>query len=435
MADIDRRQFLKGASTAGIVGLAGCTGGDGGADDGGDGSDGGDGETESDGGDGNGGGSREIKVGILLPETGDLGPLGQPMIQAGELAIKQVQDADIPQTVDYTVQDTQTQQSAGISGANSLVNAGYPAVVGPASSGINIPVSKQVYIPNEVVGISPSSTAPSVTDLDDDDFIFRTAPSDLLQGQVLGQIAADEQGHDSAATMYVNNDYGQGLSDSFVNAFEEKGGTIQQTVSFEKEQASYTSRLERALGDDPGVLVVIGYPESGVQLFKDYYSDYDADRDILVTDGLKSNDLPDKVGEDMTNVGGSSPLASGPAREAYSSAFQDEYGTEPGVFTSHTYDATAVVMLANAAAGENSGAAVRDEMRNVANPEGTTVGPDNLAEGIEMAANGEEIKYEGASSAVDFDENGDMEAVTYEFFKFNAEGNAETVDEIPFGQE
>lgn len=410
MSVINRRKFLKGVGAAGIAGLAGCAGGDG---------------------DGDG---RTIKLGILLPETGDLGQLGGPMINAGELAVKVVNDADIPFEVDARVEDTQTQQSAGISAANTLINAGYPGVVGPASSGINLPVSKQVFIPNEVVGISPSSTALSVTNLDDNDYIYRTAPSDALQGQVLGQIADEELGVDTAATMYVNNDYGQQLSGAFVDAFEEAGGTVQNEVSFEKEQSSYTSRLQQAVGDDPGVVVVIGYPASGVQLFKDYYADYDANRPMLVTDGMKESTLPEQVGHDMTNVGGSSPLAAGPARDAFNAAFEEEYGNEPGVFTSHTFDAAAVTMLANAAAGENDGPAVRDEMENVANPGGTEVTPDNLAEGIEMAANGDEIQYSGASSSVDFDENGDMTAVTYEYFQFQEGGGVETVQEIPFGQ-
>lgn len=433
MADIDRRKFLKAAGAAGAIGLfAGCQGEQGGgsetttttADEGG--------SEETTTATTTAEQSREVKVGILLPETGDLGQLGQPMIDAGQLAVKMVRDSDAPFEIDVQVEDTQTAQSAGISAANSLVNGGYPAVVGPASSGINIPVSKQVYIPNEVVGISPSSTAVSVTNLQDNDFVFRTAPSDALQSQVLAQVAAEQLDGSTAATMFVNNDYGQGLSNAFASAFEENGGTVQAEVSFEKEQSSYTSRLQRALGDDPDVFVVIGYPASGVQIFKDYYADYSGDRDILVTDGLKESTLPQQVGQDMTNVGGTSPLASGPASDAFASAFQEEYGSEPGVFTAHTFDATATIMLANAAAGENSGPAVRDNMRTIANPEGTTITPENLGEGMEMAANGEPIKYEGASSAVDFDENGDMKAVAYEYFTFTSDGVSRE-DKINFG--
>ncbi|MFB6082078.1 MAG: ABC transporter substrate-binding protein [Halanaeroarchaeum sp.] len=428
MSGIDRRKFLKGAGIAGIAGLAGCTGGGGGEET--TTTSGGGGTTTSGGG---GVPSRTIKLGILLPQTGDLGQLGQPMVNAGELAVQQVNDADIALDVDHRVEDTQTQQSAGISAGNSLVNAGYPAVVGPASSGINIPVSKQVFIPNDVIGISPSSTALSVTSLEDNDYIYRTAPSDALQGKVLAQIAAENLGHTTASTMYVNNDYGQQLSRAFSDAFKKQGGTVQQQISFEKQQSSYTSRLNAALGDDPDTLVIIGYPASGVQIFKDYYADYSADRDILITDGLKKNSLPNQVGHDMTNVGGSSPLAAGPAVDAFTSAYQNEYDAEPGVFTSHTFDAAAVTMLANAAAGENSGAAVRDQMRNVANPGGTEVSPENLAEGIEMAASGETVQYVGASSSVDFDDAGDMKAVTYQYFRFKEGGGVETVETINFG--
>lgn len=406
MTEINRREFLGAAGAAGIATLAGCGG--------------------------SGSSSQTLKVGMLLPETGDLGPLGTPMISAGELAVQFVNNGDTAFEVDARTEDTQTQQSAGISAANSLVNAGYSGIVGPASSGINIPVSNQVFIPNEVVGISPSSTALSVTSLEDNDYIYRTAPSDALQGSVLAQIAREDLGHETAATMYVNNDYGQQLSGAFVSAFEERGGTVQNEVSFEKQQSSYTSRIQQAVGDDPDTMLVVGYPTSGVQLFKDYYGGYDAERSILVTDGLKDSDLPNQVGQEMTNVRGSSPLAAGPAKETFTSAFQEEYGEEPGVFTSQTFDAAAVIMLANAAAGENTGEALRDNIRTVANPGGSEVTPENLVEGIEMAANGDEVQYLGASSSVDFDDAGDMKAVTYEHFKFGADG-IETVSEVGFG--
>jgi hypothetical protein len=48
-----------------------------------------------------------------------------------------------------------------------------------------------------------------------------------------------------------------------------------------------------------------------------------------------------------------------------------------------------------------------------------------------MAKNGEAIMYEGASSSVDYDDNGDMKAVTYAVWKFTEDGT-ETVDTIPF---
>ena len=405
-SNITRRRVLKGSAAAGLVGLAGCTGGGGG-----------------------GGGARTISHAVLMPETGDLASVGRPIRDAALLPFLQLEDAETGFEFDYQVGDTQTDPQAGISAAESLVNAGYPSVTGPASSGVNVQVSRQVFIPNEVVGISPSSTSPTVTTLDDNDFIFRTPPSDALQGQVIAQVGTDELGAGSAAAMYVNNDYGQALTDEFSAAF---AGDVTAEVAFEKEQPSYTSRLEEALADDPDMMVIIGYPASGIQIFRDYYAEFDTGADIVVTDGLKDPNLPGEVGSDMTNVIGTAPTAAGPGADFFSDSFESEYGSEPGVFTSQAYDATSVAVLANIAAGENTGAGVRDNLRVVANPGGTEYGPAELADAVAAVAAGEAVNYVGASSSVDFDDNGDMQAVTYEIFNFTADG-VETQSTIDFG--
>ncbi|MFW6317636.1 MAG: ABC transporter substrate-binding protein [Halorubrum sp.] len=190
----------------------------------------------------------EAKIGVLMPETGDLGSLGGPIRDGALLAATQVNDADIAVTVDTRVEDTQTDPQAGISGANSLVDAGYAAVVGPAASNVNLQVADQVLIPNGVVGISPSSTDPDVTDLDDDDYIFRTAPSDLLQGPAMADLASsDTVGAESSGTLYLNDAYGQSIEEEYVDAFEENGGTVEERVSFEPEQATYSSQWSSVL--------------------------------------------------------------------------------------------------------------------------------------------------------------------------------------------
>ncbi|MFB6123352.1 MAG: ABC transporter substrate-binding protein [Haloferacaceae archaeon] len=197
---------------------------------------------------GPGGMGRTIKVGILLPETGGLASVGKPMIQAAQLPVLQVNDSDLDLEVDAQVEDTQTSPSAGVAAAQTLVNGGYPSVCGSASSGVNVPVSQEVFISNQVVGCSPSSTALSVTNLEDDDYIFRTAPSDLLQGRVMAQVAAERLGNATAATLYVNNDYGQQLSNRFSSVFEDTfDGTVTNQVAFNKGESSYTSVIETAL--------------------------------------------------------------------------------------------------------------------------------------------------------------------------------------------
>lgn len=481
---IDRRAILRGIGAAGVtgtIGLSGCLGddedgngnGNGNGDEeaedeadtgnGEDAGNGGDGETDADENETNGDDAdenetdetdgnetddetddnesddaaedveidlgREVMVGVLQPTTGDLGDLGGPIRDGAILPGTQLEGTGLE--LDIREEDTQTDEEAGISAAQALVDAGYPGITGAAASSTTIPVADTVLAPNQVVGISPASTAPAITDLEDDDFLFRTCPSDALQGEVMAELANDE-GYETAASFHLNNDYGQQLSESFVSAFEELGGEVTEEVAFEAEQPSYSSVLETALGDNPDVMIVIGYPASGQQIFRDYYNDFDdGETTIMVTDGLRDDGLPGNVDNEMANVIGTAPLAAGPQVDAFTEMYEEEYDRSPGVFTAQAYDATAVLILANVAAGDNDGTAVRDNIREVANPEGEVVGPENLAEGIAMVADGEEVQYEGASSDVNFDDNGDMQAVTYEIFEFSMDG-VETVDEIDY---
>jgi ABC-type branched-subunit amino acid transport system substrate-binding protein len=428
-----RREFLVGVGAAGIAGFAGCIGGGGGGSgNNGNGSGGGGTGTSGGGGsgnDGSGGGGRAIKVGVLQPTTGDLASVGKPIQQAALLPARQLQNANIGFSIETQIEDTQTDPQAGISAAQALVDAGFPAITGAASSETTIQVAKNVTIPNQVVLTSPASTSPDITNLQDNGYVYRTPPSDALQGEVLAQVASQRVNASSVSVLYVNNSYGQALADSFVQAF---GGNVPAQVSFEKAQSSYTSKLQKAMAPNPDGLLVIGYPESGNQLFRDFYSNYSRETTILVTDGLRAPELPGDVGQSMTNVVGTAPVAAGPAQQFFTQLFKEEFGNEPGVFTSQAYDATAVQILANAAAGENTGSAVKENMDRVANPGGTKVTPKNLAEGIGMAANGDDINYQGASSSVNFDENGDMESVGYEIFSYTESGDIEQQDTVEF---
>lgn len=406
-----RRDVLKGigaASAASLAGLAGCTG------------------------DG-GGGGREIKLGVLMGVTGGLSELGPPIRQSGELVSTIINDADTDFSVDLQFEDTQTDPNAGISGAESLSSAGYPMINGALSSTVSIQVARNVSIPNEMVQCSPASTSPAITDLDDNDFVYRTTPHDALQSQVMAQVATENLGGSSTSYLALNNDYGQGLAQAYASAIQERDGEVVAEVSFEPGQSSYTSQLNQALSPDPDVLMIVGYPESGVQIFRDYYSDYSLDDyDILVPDGLKSTDLPGNVGHDMSNVWGTAPLSVGPGLDYFETQYADEYGSVSQVpFTAQSFDSSAVLCLANAAAGENSGPAVRDQMRNIANPDGTEVTPDQLGDALSMAANGENINYQGASGPIQFDDNGDIAAATYELFRYSADGLSR-VEEITY---
>jgi len=192
------------------------------------------------------GADRTVRLGVLQPETGDLGGLGVAIRDGALLPAIQLRDS-IDQSIETQTGDTQSTAQAAVSAANSMVSAGIPSITGAASSESTIQVTNNVLTSNEVVACSPASTSPAITSLEDDDFLFRTPPSDALQGQVLAQIASEELGASSASTLYLNNSYGQALQESFVSAFEGMDGTVVQQVGFESQQSSYTSQINSAL--------------------------------------------------------------------------------------------------------------------------------------------------------------------------------------------
>ena len=80
-------------------------------------------------------------------------------------------------------------------------------------------------------------------------------------------------------------------------------------------------------------------------------------------------------------------------------------------FMNETYDAMILIGLAAAKAGTTTdSAAIRDALRDVANPPGEVVRPgeEGIKRAMELIADGKDINYEGAAGSVDLDENGDV---------------------------
>lgn len=369
--------------------------------------------------DGDGDGTdRTLKLGVMQPISGDLESVGKPIRDAALLPIEQVED-EIELEIDYEVADTETSATAGVEKAADLVEAGYPMVNGPAASDVTLQATQQVLIPRRVVSCSPASTSPTITSLNDAGLVYRTALSDSLQAVVLAEQAATDLGRENAATLYVNNDYGWQLSQAFARSFRnDQGGTVSAQVPIESERDSYTEDLERATADDPELLIVICYPETGAQLFDDLIAGgYEGD--VLVTDGLRDGSLHEKTEHSIDGIRGVASASAGPREDDFVQLFEDTYDAEPGIFTAHAYDATAVLLLANAFAGQNDGTAIRNAMQRVTWGPGEVIYPKQLPKGLELAAQGENVEYRGASSSVVFDEYGDVEDATFEYWEFD----------------
>lgn len=355
-----------------------------------------------------------IKIGSLMSMSGALAAYGPPIHRGTVLAARHFNQAGgvLRRDIEIVNRDTRTDPTSGVDAARKLVQVdGVTAFVGALSSGVSMPVAESVSIPNKVVQISPASTTPAYTALEDDDYVFRTVVSDEYQGVILGQLALD-RGYESMSVVHVNNAYGKGLAKSATDWFKSQGGRVHAVVPYEKGKPSYSGELSRATGKDPDVLVLIGYPENGSTIVRQAISEGYID-EFLFVDGLKSPELVENVGAQYLNgTYGTTPGSrKTPSLKTFNEEYEKEFGKPPPKpFMTNAYDAVAVIGLAIQRAGENSSQAIRDNLRAVANPPGEEIyaGPDQFRKAVNLLNEGKEINYQGAGSIVTFNKAGDV---------------------------
>jgi branched-chain amino acid transport system substrate-binding protein len=357
----------------------------------------------------------EITIGSLLPMSGDLAPYGKCVQQGVNLAVKHINEAGGPLGMKLKVvfRDSQTDPTALRDGAEKLVNVDkVPAIVGPM---IRSDVATPVTAPNHVVIISPSNTPTWVTTLKDDDFTFRTTASDAIQGKVLGELAW-ELGYKKAAILYINDPYGGGLAESCKEWFEKSGGKVLGQASYDPGKASYKMQLKELAKGAPDALILIGYPESGTVIIRQALSEGLFEK-FLFPDGMQSQQIIDSVGGGhLEGMHGTGPgAADNPSYKSYLAEFQKAYGTKPSTaYSENAYDGVVVIALAMQAAGKDAltadpGKAIREKLREVANPPGEKINAsvEDFRKAFKLLADGKAIDYEGAAGSIDFDEYGD----------------------------
>jgi len=357
-----------------------------------------------------------LKIGILVPYTGALSDFGEPFANAAKLAVKEINEAGgvLGNDVVLVTGDSATEPVKAQEEARRLIDIErVSAIVGAAASGVTLPVAESVTIPSEIVMISPASTSPALTAVDDDGFLYRTTISDAAQGVILAKLTYEILGFTSACTMYVNNAYGQGLSEQFAETFEELGGTVTAQVSHAtEEQVTYLSEVTQCVEGGPDALLAISYPEHAKVYLKEALEGALIDQ-FVFCDGTKSDEQFEGLGwENFEGMSGTAPGAlEAAAGTAFTAAYEAEYGEKPPLpFMRESYDAVYVIALAAEKAGSTDSKAIRDAIRDITNPPGEVASPgvDGFASALELIAAGTAIDYQGAAGPIDYDANGDV---------------------------
>jgi branched-chain amino acid transport system substrate-binding protein len=346
--------------------------------------------------------AQEVKVGIILGFTGPLESITPGMGGSAELALKEVNDSglflDGQTLVPVRADSTCIDNAAATAAAERLVTTeNVAAIMGADCSGVTIGIVNNVAVPNGVVMVSPSATSPALTDIEDNDYFFRTAPSDARQGEVLTEVIRSYD-IDSVAVSYTNNDYGKGFSDSFVAAFEAAGGTVTIAAPHDDGKGDYSAEVGALAAAGGDVLVVLGYvDQGGVGIIRSSVDTGAFDR-FALGDGMYGQSLIDAMGDGIEGTIGVIPGAEGEGSAKFAEAAQAA-GLDPtSSYTGESYDAAALIALAMQKAGSTDRTAIRDAMLEVANAPGEQIIAADLAKGLQILKDGGDIDYVGATN-------------------------------------
>jgi branched-chain amino acid transport system substrate-binding protein len=232
------------------------------------------------------------------------------------------------------------------------------------------------------------------------------SPTGRTQSTALADIIADD-GYDTVALTYVNNNYGSSLADAFVNAWD---GDIAYNNPHDQDQSSYSGVISEMNDSEADAWLFITYQAEFATMVNEIFSSgyepqlYGADS--VSGDNVIEN-TPEGSMEGLKIAVPSAPVEQ-ENYQSFVSAFESEYDESPTVWSAYAYDCVVTAALSIQAAEEFSGVALGEVVRDVTRPEGQEVTSYQAAHDILADGGGpSEVNYQGVSGPINLDENGD----------------------------
>ena len=359
-----------------------------------------------------------LRIGMMLPESGDGAAIGAPLITAAISASEAINAAggvlgsnvEVIGNVDEGDSPSTTREAIA-----TLAEQGVDAVIGPASSTIAL-ATVPLLMDAGILTCSPTATALALDDLPDRTLFFRTAPSDSLQAIAIAE-QAERTGALSALVVNLDDAYGGPLADATIAALRGRGLTVDDRVTFAGDDEILDDKATAVAESSAGVIVVLADAEQGVRMIGaigDATPDVPGEDapPIIVNDALRrapSDQLITALAPSQRErIIGISPLASIGA--------PDE---PPGAYAVNAMDCMNLIALAAAQAGSDDPAAIAAQVSDVS--EGG-VSCRLFAECIALVQSERNVDYDGPDGPLQIDTDGDPARARFDRWGWNPDG-------------
>lgn len=306
-----------------------------------------------------------VRIAVAGPLSGALAQYGE-MVAAGALTAVEQINAGGGNRFEIVQMDDACEPKQAVAVANRIVSHGIKYVIGHVCSGSTIPAS-DIYENEGVVMITPSATAPQLTQAKKRKFIFRTIGRDDQQGPAAAQHIIAKVKPKKVAVLHDKQSYGQGIA-----------GTVKKVLEAAKIPVVVFEGLNA--GDSDYSAIITKLKSNGVDFV--YFGGYHPEMGLLMRQageqGVKATFMgPEGVGnKDVTAIAG--PASEGmlvtlpadfsadPANSAVVKAFSDKKRDVNGPFQLPAYSAVKIVAEAIAGAKTSDPAKVAAYMHKTA---------------------------------------------------------------------
>jgi ABC-type branched-subunit amino acid transport system substrate-binding protein len=378
--------------------------------------------------------SFRLRIGTILPFTGDLSAVGPSIDASARLAVDTVNAAlkadRLDKKISVKVVDSQDDQSStqpAIEAATKEIKVDkVNVIIGTLSSQSTIAMAQAVTIPNNVIVITPTGSAPQITSLQDKNTVWRILPSDLFQGKAMASAVADAFGKGATINVGARNDaFGTALQQVFVNTWKANGGKIGAEVNWDPNQASFDSEAQKLVSGNPAGWVIIDFPETftkvGPALVR---SGKWTPAKTFMNDVMSIPASLTQVGAQATTglrgVAPTSQSASVKQTGAFAKLFKAKKKGKPVTgYEGTSFDSVILSFLAALKGGSSNPNAIKANLRSVSGPSGTPVSYLTLPRAIKLILAGKRVAYQGVWGPIDYDKNGDVGSSLFKLWHYD----------------
>jgi len=372
--------------------------------------------------------SLDLKIGTALPQTGNLAFLGPPEEAGVQYALSQInaETANTGLTLDVNFGDSgDTDNKAYETTIPRLLGDNVSAIIGAASSGTSLKFIDQV-VGAGVIQFSPANTSDAFTTYDDNGLYFRTAPSDTLQGEVLGNLIA-EDGAQTLGLVVLNDSYGTGLAKYVTDAFEAAGGTVVAAPTYNTGDTNFDAQLSEVLAAAPDAIALITFDEIST-ILPGLFGKFPSDK-LYFVDGNLKNFGDEFAAGSLTGAKGTLPGLTIDTISDFTGAL-DKFLSDEGKpaledysYAAESFDATVLLALGALAAGSTDGKDIAAKLQEVSGGSGNGTKCSTYADCAKIIVDGGVADYDGISGPITFDEVGDPTEASIGIYQYGEDNN------------